>query len=123
MGARNFLDVKRVLEAKRDFLHEVVRLVRLADGREWPGPGFPPELPMQEVFNSGDALVAVYAGGDVQQTLRRALLRKRCEEWALRTPLHLLFITVSHSDPRRIHILFLELQSGATLRRSCASHE
>ncbi len=75
MGARNFLDVKRVLEAKRDFLHEVVRLVRLADGREWPGPGFPPELPMQEVFNSGDDLVAVYAGGDVQQTLRRARAR------------------------------------------------
>ena len=75
MGARDFLGVKRVLEAKRDFLHEVVRLVRLDDGREWPGPDYPPELLMQDVFHSGDTLVAVYAGGDVQQTLRRARAR------------------------------------------------
>lgn len=80
MGARNFLGVKRVLEAKRDFLHEVVRLVRLEDGREWPGPDFPPELLMQDVFHSGDALVAVYAGGDVQQTLRRARARAGASE-------------------------------------------
>ena len=69
-----------MLEAKRDFLHEVVRLVRLEDGREWPGPDFPPELLMQDVFHSGDALVAVYAGGDVQQTLRRARARAGASE-------------------------------------------
>jgi len=80
MGARDFLGVKRVLEAKWDFLHEVVRLVRLDDGREWPGPDYPPELLMQDVFHSGDTLVAVYAGGDVQQTLRRARARAGASE-------------------------------------------